>query len=747
MRKNSRLAAFLLITAMTAAELGQTWVMAGETEGNFVELVSEEAETGVYREDVTGDRAADKENAAYALYYEAADPDKDVLTADEAVPVQTAEGVTEEMCEAGYWSDKTTGSGIASDMQLMTKEEIINLNRKMLDEKDACMYDLENMELNYNADKLRDSLTAGTTTAKKEIYADGVSVDPTAYYKEVADAIAATGYEGASRANEYAIAVKRTTINNIPVNAYIGYNANDSDDEKVNAALLVGEHFVIRQKATVFGDDFYWGYSDNCTGWVAAGDLAVCRDKDEWLDAWKIDPMGDDFIVVTQNQITLEPSVSRPELSSVKLTFSTILKSVPTEEIPESIAERGPWNNYVVYLPGRDEEGKYIKRIALISQHYEVSRGFLEMTQEEIMRVAFNNLGDRYGWGGMLDSMDCSMYTRNIYRCFGLMIPRNTTWQQAIPGRKIDLSGMSDEEKLKAMSRMSAGTLFFLPGHTMVYTGTVRRDGQDMAYVISDAGSLSDSAGETKVRSMYSVILNPLSVRRRNGTTWVGNITAAVLPVSDGCFGLIKKNIESAGQEEVSMNRVPAAEGQDYASTGDTLPLETFLGNTQNIFISFDKVKGSGVPELTASVVKGSKITSKVAVSAVRCDRSVASYSINKRTSLASVTLKKSGLVSFDMADGNSYDVYFTVDTPKAATAAVNKKLKEAKEAGTDKVVLTVTDLFASGIDGGSLKIEKQKGTASVFDNRLVLDPNEKNTVRVSYVYLNKKYSMTLSVK
>ena len=64
-----------------------------------------------------------------------------------------------------------------------------------------------------------------------------------------------------------------------------------------------------------------------------------------------------------------------------------------------------------------------------------------------------------------------------------------------------------------------------------------------------------------------------------------------------------------------------------------------------------------------------------------------------------------------------------------------------------DKVVLTVTDLFASGIDGGSLKIEKQKGTASVFDNRLVLDPNEKNTVRVSYVYLNKKYSMTLSVK
>ena len=44
-------------------------------------------------------------------------------------------------------------------------------------------------------------------------------------------------------------------------------------------------------------------------------------------------PEKEDFLVVTQNQITLEPSVSNPELSEVKLTFATVLKLVPEERI------------------------------------------------------------------------------------------------------------------------------------------------------------------------------------------------------------------------------------------------------------------------------------------------------------------------------------------------------------------------------------------------------------------------------
>ena len=55
----------------------------------------------------------------------------------------------------------------------------------------------------------------------------------------------------------------------------------------------------------------------------------------------------------------------------------------------------------------------------------------------------------------------------------------------------------------------------------MVYTGNENSTG----YVISATGSLSDSIGDLNVVSMYSVILNPLTTRRKNGKTWLNNLT------------------------------------------------------------------------------------------------------------------------------------------------------------------------------------------------------------------------------
>ena len=48
------------------------------------------------------------------------------------------------------------------------------------------------------------------------------------------------------------------------------------------------------------------------------------------------------------------------------------------------------------------------------------------------------------------------------------------------------------------------------------------------AYVINAAGSLSDSNGPLNVNSQYSVILNPLTVRRGSGKTWLNNISAVL---------------------------------------------------------------------------------------------------------------------------------------------------------------------------------------------------------------------------
>lgn len=77
----------------------------------------------------------------------------------------------------------------------------------------------------------------------------------------------------------------------------------------------------------------------------------------------------------------------------------------------------------------------------------DVSVGYLSLTNEEIIKQAFKCLGDRYGWGGMLESRDCSSYIREVYRCFGWILPRNTTGQLQMPVRKIELAGRRCSEK------------------------------------------------------------------------------------------------------------------------------------------------------------------------------------------------------------------------------------------------------------------------------------------------------------
>ena len=425
-----------------------------------------------------------------------------------------ASGVDEKMCHASYWKDKL---GRNAQRLLMTGSEIEELNAKMLAEPKTCMHDLENMPETYTASPIVRELP------KEEYYVNGKRVYNSQYFGKMIKAMKETGYSGEMQ-TQYAVVTKRADMKDWPTEDIVGYSANDTDDELQGSAMNVNEPFVIRQKCEIDGKTFYNGATFNCEGWVPADCLAICASKKEWLNAWKVDINAKDFIVVIQDKISLEPSIYVPEISDVDLMIGTVLKLVPKDKMPETVAERGTWNNYVVYLPTRDEKGNYVRQPALISQHHNVSVGYLPLTQGNVLDVSFGCLGNRYGWGGMLGAMDCSMYARQIYRCFGLEIPRNTTWQTQIPERVSDISAMTDEEKLEFFKGIPVGSLLMFRGHITVYIGSEN----GMAYVISDTGSLSDSVGELKVIGQMSVIINPLDVRRGNGTTWLKNMISAV---------------------------------------------------------------------------------------------------------------------------------------------------------------------------------------------------------------------------
>ena len=436
--------------------------------------------------------------------------------------VDHATGVTKEMCNPTYWENLLTDG----DDVILTTEKIIELNNKILTESDTNMYDLENMKEQYDADSYT-KLLANRTIPTRKLYINGQLINNTEYFSNLINLIKTTGYTGIQNI-KYGIVTNRADLKSWPIDDVIGYSADDTDDEMESSAANVNEPFIIKGKCENNGETYYYGFTSNCTGWTNAKNIAICANKEEWLEAWKVQIGNNDFVVVTQDRITLESFLTSPETSDVKLMLGTVLKLVPDSEKPENISGRGTWNNYVVYLPTRDEEGNYVKKYALISEHYAVNKGlsvgYLPLTENNILNVAFTCLGNAYGWGGMLGNMDCSMYTRYVYRCFGLEIPRNTTWQQKIPGKLVNLSGLNAEEKEKLLETMPVGTLLYFPGHTMIYTGSVN----SISYVISDTGSLADSPEGTSVIPQYSVILNPLTCKRKNGQTWLENLTSAI---------------------------------------------------------------------------------------------------------------------------------------------------------------------------------------------------------------------------
>lgn len=440
--------------------------------------------------------------------------------------VNTESSVSQEMCDSSYWNNP---SSPLTEQVLMNSNQINQYNSLALKTEGCNMFDLTAMDSSFNGTQLKNSLASSiiSEAPTKPIFVNSVAADTAMYYTGISQAVTATGWEG-TLYPKYALAVSQTQIKSIPTPDYIGYSEFDSDDEIVLSSLRVNEPFIVKQCAVVGGNVFYFGYSNNVSGWVLENDLAFCDTKANWLKMWKTDTNMSDFVVVTTDYFTLSESHYAPATSGVKLTMGATLKLVPDQDIPRNIAMRGTWNNYVVYLPTRGANGQLEKQIALIAQNKDVSVGYLPMTSSNIVDLSFKYLGDTYGWGGMLDSVDCSALVRNVYKCFGLEMPRNTNWQKEVPGTCLNINDCDTPTKAAAIAQCMPGTPLYMPGHTMIYLGTK----EGTSYVISALGSTSDSSGELDVKSQNTVAVTPIIVRRKNGTTWLENINGIVTPWS-----------------------------------------------------------------------------------------------------------------------------------------------------------------------------------------------------------------------
>ena len=430
--------------------------------------------------------------------------------------------VTAEMTSPDYWlKDDPQADAVLADYR-----QIQALNQAMVQEPACNMFDLRNYSASVSAglpSRLYASAQKDFAEYTEPGYYDGNGAPVS---QEHMDRITANclnpDYEREHGA-AFAVAVKRTDLRAFPTDEIVTDERGDIDfDYMQNSSLRVNEPVIL---LSLSADGRWWNaLSASCGGWVPAEDVAICRDRQEWLSAWDLG--GYRTLVVTDPRVYLNMSQTSSAVSELLLTQGTVLELAPYD-VSERITNRAPQQNYAVYVPVRGADGSYQKVKALIPQHAGVSVGYLPLTKRNILRTAFRALGETYGWGGMLKADDCSGYIRGVYRCFGLELPRNTTWQAAAPAEKYDLSGLDDGQKTELIAGLPAGTTLFFRGHEMMYLGT---EGGKV-YVVSSASSLLNPFAPGRFR-LRSVAINTMDLKRANGTTWLSNLYEALVPWS-----------------------------------------------------------------------------------------------------------------------------------------------------------------------------------------------------------------------
>ena len=443
------------------------------------------------------------------------------ISAAAANEVTRLPDVTAEMSNASYWADRQEGSRSV----ILTPEEILAYNQDTAAAEGTRVTDLKSAEETFNGvEKNKEVLASAESDAKYYFGWTYLGSEAKASWSEFEALIRNCGDPSATAAMKvrYGIAVNRALLKVFPSDTPIWDDPSDTDfDYESVSAVAVNDPILIY--TTSADGKYYLARTEDCSGWIAAEDIAICANRTEWLSAW--DLPSRQLLVVYGNKVYTDASNTHPDTARRMLTQGTALELVTDLQPDQLVNNRSPFHNYVVYLPVRRADGSYEKQMALIPETAQVSVGYLPLTEENIAMAALNNLGDAYGWGGMLDVEDCSGMVRTVYSCFGVTIGRNGNWQWNSNMEKIDLSNTSLEEKRLVLDQLPMGSALCFPGHEMIYLGKVN----GKYYVISTASSMLSPATGKRLQTR-DVMINTLDVCRSNGKTWLQELNKAFMP-------------------------------------------------------------------------------------------------------------------------------------------------------------------------------------------------------------------------
>jgi hypothetical protein len=286
--------------------------------------------------------------------------------------------------------------------------------------------------------------TWGNMYAKMEVYSENLTEISSEWFDTIIDDSNFAEYD---TLRKKAITVNNSHIKVFPTVSKIFYDPNKAGegfpfDYNENSSIKLNTPLFVSH----LSKNKLWAYVESsvAVGWIKISDIAYVDNK-----FTKIFENGNYYISLKDNTNIYKNGYL---LNSVDL--GTLFPKAKNGFV---IASKNYRNNGFIRVIDKNEN---IKKIGI------------DFNLTNVKKLSKELVGERYGWGGILENRDCSLMIKDFYAPFGIFLHRNSGMQKN-DGHSIDVSKLDNEMKKKYIleNAIPFQTLIYLPGHIMIYVG------------------------------------------------------------------------------------------------------------------------------------------------------------------------------------------------------------------------------------------------------------------------------------
>jgi SH3 domain containing protein/NlpC/P60 family protein len=412
-----------------------------------------------------------------------------------AIPAHGVIGVDSAQLEPAFWVRQQA----QPDRIIMTTSAIANQNRVML-ERDPSLFDLDRLSDPLPGDLARRWVSGLSRAPGRQLYdehGDSVSAD------RIAALVAAAQVEAIPDVQplRFALVTERADLRTFPTRLRVFSSLGNTDiDRWQESAIFPGTPVVIVHASR----DGQWWFvvSRHYAAWIEKTHVAE-GPRELVLGYERKTP----YLVVTGASVRTVFTPEQPAVSELRLEMGVRVPVLADWPPSRPVNGQNPYTGTVIELPVRTDAGTLQLVPALLPRTADVARDYLPLTPAALIAQSFKFLGERYGWGHGYQGRDCSGFVSEVYRAFGVDLPRNTGDQAVSPAlnRLAFTAADSREARLAALRDAQVGDLVYIPGHVMMVIGHYR----GVPYVIHDVVGITYRGGDG---DLVRVPLNEVSV-------------------------------------------------------------------------------------------------------------------------------------------------------------------------------------------------------------------------------------------